>query len=64
MKTWHGVRTRHYDSGDAMPRMIGTAEAEDRPKTEFRELPMYDEYTDWFGTRKEAERFFRNALEA
>lgn len=63
MKKFYGVYTKFYDNGkvDVHTFMV---EADDKPESSCEEKAKYDEYYDYFKTKKEAEQYADDARNA
>lgn len=63
MKKYYGVNTKFYDNGKVKVHIF-EVEANKKPENVCEEKTCYDEYLDYFATRKEAERYAEDSRRA
>lgn len=62
MKKWYCVVSSFYNDGIVIANMVDVVQARQKPESEFKETSRCDIYTDWFGSRKEAENWIHDSL--
>lgn len=62
MKTYYSVITSYYDNGRVTSNLIDTIQAEKKPESTYKSTKKCDIYTDWFKTKKEAQKHIKEAL--
>lgn len=63
MKKFYGVNTKFYDNGKVDVHTF-VVEADQKPESTCEEKARYDEYFDYFATKKEAEQYAEDARNA
>lgn len=63
MKKFYGVSTKFYDNGKVQVSTFAV-EADQIPESTYEEKAQYDEYFDYFTTKKAAEKYAEDARNA
>ena len=64
MKTYYQVTTTFDDRGRVTAAVTAKRQADKAPAGSFKSTARADVYTDWFGSRREAEEFLKEAMDA
>ena len=56
MKTFYCVQVDFYSNGQVKSAIIERT-CKEKPRNQFRRLPLGDFYLDWFETREQAEKY-------
>lgn len=64
MRTWYGVTVAVYDNGKVTAGITDTKQAVIKPENTETSTSRKDIYTDWFSTKKDAENWVKEAIQA
>jgi hypothetical protein len=64
MKNWYMVMSEFYDNGTVKAAIIRKVAVPEKPASTHKSTRFADCYTDWYGTRAEAEAAVREARAA
>ena len=57
MKAFYCVQHEHYANGQEVKAAIIERTCKEKPRNQFRKLPIGDFYLDWFESREQAEKY-------